>query len=225
MTRRKLQVIPGEQFGELTIVEETTPRPMPSGGFKRMVLVRCSCGRDPYPIQLDNLRQRKVSRCRWCAAAARPGKERVFTGDQVNRKQAFRSYIRGAERRGLAWGLSLEQFVEIASRVCFYCGAPPSNVYRLKNADGSDRCAAPFTYQGIDRFDASEGYLPDNVLPCCVSCNRAKSDLTFTEFVAWIGRVHDYLSRKGVLEDCSVLSRRVISEGLWRKAQNERSNP
>lgn len=217
-----INVSPGDQYGELTIIKEIRPRRGASGRYRRVVLVRCSCGRDPYPLLLNNLRRRRESRCQWCGAAANGRNRRV---EEVNRNQALSAYTQSAKRRGLAWGLSLEQFLEITSRTCFYCGAPPGNVYRAKKADGSDRCATPFIYQGIDRFDASEGYLPDNVLPCCVSCNRAKSNLTFSEFVAWIQRTHNYLTRKGVLDDCSMVSRRVISEGLWRKSKGERAIP
>jgi len=36
---------------------------------------------------------------------------------------------------------------------------------------------------GIDRWDNSQGYLADNVVPCCKDCNRAKNTRTPREFV------------------------------------------
>ena len=36
---------------------------------------------------------------------------------------------------------------------------------------------------GIDRGDNSKGYLPENLVPCCKGCNRAKSTRSPREFV------------------------------------------
>ena len=43
-----------------------------------------------------------------------------------------------------------------------------------------------FIYNGIDRLDNNEGYLPSNVVTCCKICNRAKHSLTVVEFLEWV---------------------------------------
>jgi hypothetical protein len=48
------------------------------------------------------------------------------------------------------------------------------------------------TYGGIDRKDNTIGYVVGNVVPCCIVCNRAKMDLPYEAFLAWLGRVTAY---------------------------------
>lgn len=62
---------------------------------------------------------------------------------------------------------------------------PPSNVARAKN--GND-----FIYSGIDRVDNSIGYTEGNVVPCCITCNKAKSKQTSEEFLKWVQRVYHH---------------------------------
>ena len=38
-------------------------------------------------------------------------------------------------------------------------------------------------------MDNSKGYSLDNIVPCCKICNRAKSDLTYKDFIEWIRRL------------------------------------
>ena len=92
-------------------------------------------------------------------------------------------YRKGAERRGFSFCLSYDEFTEIIQRDCFYCGLPPSNKKRI-NAwpDG-------YIYSGIDRVDPKEGYRSDNVVPCCIECNRAKGRYPPARFRAWIARL------------------------------------
>lgn len=56
----------GDRFGELTVVgfEEG-----PGGGLAG-VIVRCSCGGEPYPVDVHNLRKGASTRCNTCAKAA-----------------------------------------------------------------------------------------------------------------------------------------------------------
>lgn len=47
-----------------------------------------------------------------------------------------------------------------------------------------------FVYSGLDRVDSKRGYTLNNVVPACIICNRAKTDLTREEWVAWIARAY-----------------------------------
>jgi hypothetical protein len=46
-----------------------------------------------------------------------------------------------------------------------------------------------FIYSGIDRIDPTHGYISDNVVPCCRTCNVAKLKMTRDEFLAWAWRI------------------------------------
>lgn len=42
---------------------------------------------------------------------------------------------------------------------------------------------------GIDRLNNDKGYTVENIVSCCSICNKAKSNLTMEEFLAWIERI------------------------------------
>lgn len=75
-----------------------------------------------------------------------------------------------ASRRGLRWDISLEEFKELISKPCFYCGDTLSG-----------------TGSALDRINNSLGYIPRNVLPCCGRCNTTRnSHWTVEEAAAMI---------------------------------------
>lgn len=76
-------------------------------------------------------------------------------------------YKRNATRKGREFGLTLEQFEEITSQPCHYCGGYTEN---------KEFC-------GIDRVDNDVGYVLENCVPCCFRCNAWKGKLTTEEFL------------------------------------------
>lgn len=75
-----------------------------------------------------------------------------------------------ATRRGLSFGITLEQFVVLLNSPCYYCG----------------ECKIE---RGLDRVDNSVGYEFHNVASCCPQCNRAKLDHTKESFISMCHRV------------------------------------
>lgn len=90
--------------------------------------------------------------------------------------EARREYLRGpgrfsATRRAaikrfsglmgvlFAWDLTREQYEDLVSKPCHYCG------FKIETVIG-----------GLDRLDNSKGYIFGNVVPCCFECNVARSD-------------------------------------------------
>lgn len=93
----------------------------------------------------------------------------------------------GARVRGLAWELTLEDVARIMRSPCHYCGASDSNEVRKRGLT--------FRHNGCDRVDNARGYHPDNVVPCCAVCNRAKLTMGYADFVAWLDRVATFRGR------------------------------
>jgi hypothetical protein len=73
------------------------------------------------------------------------------------------TYRRRAMLKGLDFELTDDEFADMVSRPCAYCGG----------GAGSN---------GVDRMDNSEGYALDNCTPCCAECNYMKKALTPDEF-------------------------------------------
>lgn len=102
----------------------------------------------------------------------------------------LRNYRNAANRRGLEFSLTYEQFEDLVQRNCFYCGVRPQTILKAKWLDGT------FTYNGIDRLDNARGYVEGNVAACCGTCNRAKRTMSVDEFLSWVDRVYEHKQPK-----------------------------
>ena len=83
------------------------------------------------------------------------------------KENRYNMYKKNAKKRNLIFELSKEEFYELTSKPCYYCGD-------LHN------------YNGIDRIDSNEGYVLDNCISCCEYCNKMKLDYS-AEF--WIQHI------------------------------------
>lgn len=107
---------------------------------------------------------------------------------------AFNALIRAmennAKKRGYRWELTDKDVAHLTKQPCCYCGIEPSRVFSRKNLNGT------YIYNGIDRIDNTKGYIIDNVVPCCKTCNYAKQSMTVEKFYVWIERVYMHIGRK-----------------------------
>lgn len=91
--------------------------------------------------------------------------------------------MRMAARRGLDWLLTMEEVQDLVHQECHYCGIPYSNEVKVRTGN--------FLYNGIDRVDNAKGYVKGNVVPCCIHCNTAKSDMDLAAFKSWAFRLYN----------------------------------
>ena len=89
--------------------------------------------------------------------------------------------------------LTFEQWYDISQQNCFYCGIAPSATYNMflkkKDASQFSREAGFFIFNGLDRIDSNKHHTIGNCVPCCYVCNRAKNDLTSTQFLEYISHL------------------------------------
>lgn len=103
-------------------------------------------------------------------------------------KNIYGVYKRGnAQRRRICFELTLEEFAEVTSKNCHYCGATPANNHIRTRGNGS------YVYNGIDRVDNNQGYIMSNIVPCCKRCNYMKLDLGQVEFIKHIESIYNNL--------------------------------
>jgi len=95
----------------------------------------------------------------------------------------YSTYKKRAVKHGRVFSLDKTLFRFLTSSKCYYCGGAPSTVEQKRNFNGQ------YVYNGIDRLDSNFGYTPENSVPCCAVCNRAKMDMPVELFWEWIGRV------------------------------------
>lgn len=82
----------------------------------------------------------------------------------------FSTYQSGAKTRKISFNLSFEEFNSFWDKPCYYCGVDINGI-------------------GLDRKDPKDGYRIENIVPCCVQCNRAKTIQTTEEFISMCIRV------------------------------------
>ena len=165
----------GKKFGRLTVIK----RSFPNNKYNHSRwLCRCDCGRTKV-VMGSSLIQGNTKSC----GCLRIGKSRLPKG-LASLRQTFRKYKQTAKMRSHSFKLTEEQFHELTQKDCYYCGAKPSNIG--KDAHNIE----DYTYNGLDRVDNTKGYTIENVVPCCIHCNRAKNDFTLQGFKDWIKRVH-----------------------------------
>jgi hypothetical protein len=176
---KKTVVLPGTKFNRLTVLEE----------FKGEKFYRLAC------------------ECECDGKIVTPAKAAVVSGNtkscgcltrdrmaDVNRNyhalepglaalnSLFYSYRKWcASNRGYVFELTLDQFREITSSPCFYCGRPPSQAVLKHRASNGD-----YLYNGIDRLDPRKGYVQGNVVACCKRHNFMKRTMSYDEFMAEI---------------------------------------
>ena len=171
----------GKRFGRLTVVGHD--------GMKRTFRYwecLCDCG-NKTKVKARDLKSGHTQSC-GCLKKERSSegcRNRRLLGNEAGFNQIYREYRnKNAERRDLPFELTKEQFRELTQKSCHYCG-----VMHSKNQKG-------FLYNGIDRVDNTKGYVIDNVVPCCFTCNISKARMTVEDFLSWIERVHAYQHRQ-----------------------------
>ena len=137
------------------------------------------CGKTMTEIT-EGFRNDIVKRCKECYAKLRETEEKREREERDYNKEKkanimthFDEYIRSATRKNLFFDLNLEQFNTLVNSHCYYC-------------DEYDEAKVI----GIDRVDSERGYLIDNVVPCCSTCNFMKSDLERDNFLNHICKIY-----------------------------------
>ena len=113
-----------------------------------------------------------------------PKREKRKNGYEV----LYKSYQYSAKKRKLEFNLKIEEFIETVTKNCYYCGMEPS----LR--DNERKILSIYT-NGIDRLNNTKGYLKDNCVPCCPTCNLMKLNLTEEVFIEKCQRITNYRSK------------------------------
>lgn len=100
-------------------------------------------------------------------------------------KRLYDELKRSAKDRNIYFDLSLKDFSSLIDHNCYYCDAKPSNTYRSRRSHHLS-----IKYNGVDRTTNTKGYVADNVVTCCKTCNTAKSTMDEVDFIKWVSKVY-----------------------------------
>jgi hypothetical protein len=129
------------------------------------VCAKCGVPKKAADFYVDRSKPRgHMPNCKTCQAGTF-GSVVVFTPNY-----RIRTIRGGAVKRKLAYSLSRDEFMSFWKKPCVYCGDDIETV-------------------GLDRIDNLQGYIVGNVVACCATCNRMKSDMSMDEFLERCGRI------------------------------------
>jgi len=180
----------GKRFGRLVVVSLDRV----SKQRQTVWLCKCDCGNEKV-ISIVQLRDGGVRSCGCLRheTSTETGKMRTIGFGKAAGNSVLYGYKKSARLRGLSWELSDDEFFELVTRNCHYCGDPPSLVSkRSATFNGS------FIHNGIDRINNSLGYTKENCVPCCKNCNYAKRKLDYDEFLVLIRKIYETLNLRSM---------------------------
>lgn len=94
----------------------------------------------------------------------------------------YRQYKANAEFRGYVFELDLDDFKNLTTSRCHYCGDKDLQL-------------------GYDRIDNQQGYIKMNVVPCCWTCNHMKYKFSTEE---WMKHMEKILAHQTTLSNKDV---------------------
>jgi 5-methylcytosine-specific restriction endonuclease McrA len=104
----------------------------------------------------------------------------------------YNNYKSNAVKRNREFLLTQEDFRELTSKNCTYCGQVPSNISLKIGKHIETIMHNQYIYNGLDRVNNELGYVISNVVTCCKQCNVAKHDMTHLNFLTYINRLTNY---------------------------------
>lgn len=167
-----------KKYNRLTILREYKSN-YSNGHPVRRLECLCDCGNISNPVKMKVIKGFTKS-----CGCLKKEMEKIFNihnklpnGDSA-KNEVFQTYRKSARLRGYDFNLTIEEFVNIATKPCFYCGNTLTNTFDRRCLNGD------FKYTGIDRYDNNKGYTVKNSVPCCSVCNRIKTNMdTKTLFI------------------------------------------
>ena len=173
----------GEIIGPFKVLE-TIRHINPNG--KAITKYKCECIKcgSIQIKQLHHLKGFKGDGCLECTDKLTP-KPRMSINERnySNYKQKIKS------QTSHNFKLSFEEFDSIVSKNCYYCGSEPIFPERFKNEFKNREIEY---FNGIDRIDSNKGYILNNCVPCCSTCNRMKSDMIQLEFLNHVEKIYKF---------------------------------
>lgn len=107
-------------------------------------------------------------------------------------------YRNEARRKGFEFALTREQFREVVSGECHFCGAKPEKIIKgpksRQSRYGEDH--SEFLANDLERANLSLGYIPGNCVTCCPTCRKIKKDMDAEEFYSWLEKTHRFSKKQ-----------------------------
>lgn len=178
----------GKKINRLTILD------VEQEGKYYNYICSCECGNSCKVKTYSLLNHKQIScGCYFKEEVPNKLKGHIGAGRKPDGTPSFRyllwTYKRNADKRGIEFGLTDEEFKILTKNNCYYCGVEPNRPVKYHTTKRNERYKNHYLHNGVDRVDNNKGYIADNCVACCRACNTSKSTQTTEEFLEWIKRV------------------------------------
>jgi hypothetical protein len=168
----------GQKINKLTVISKEPSR---NNNRRSRFKCECECGNITI-VDGPKLNSGIVISC-GCMIGKQPKPQLRKEGTLEN--IVIASYKHNAKKRNLEFSLSNSDMKIFFSQNCFYCGRAPSRTISKKRFYGT------FTYNGIDRMDSEKGYIKENCVSCCSTCNFLKKSHHINEFLKLVRAIYN----------------------------------
>jgi hypothetical protein len=169
---RPTKIKVGDRYGRLTVVGVQSF----GSGKHAAALCDCDCGNK------TSVKSHLLFKIKSCGCSQYDSAFRKVRGEDTYPSKSFgeamfnsffSSYKNRAKRHDQLFTLSKDDFRNIISKNCEYCGAVPRK-RMVHKKDGSPLYNGEIYANGIDRVNNNDGYTVLNSVACCSECNFAK---------------------------------------------------
>lgn len=181
----------GETYDRLTVIAKTDKKDNNRAFY---YLCQCTCGSTTLAVssQLKSGHKRSCG-CIKKELDSKKGKARKLDDYPSAFNKIYKSYKYNSRKRNHEFLLTKNELLSLVTANCYYCDDEPQNLSRDKGLDNE------FRYNGVDRIDNNKGYFLENCVPCCFICNRAKMNLSTSDFYTMISKIHNNMKQKGIV--------------------------
>jgi hypothetical protein len=177
---KKCLDINGKKFGRLSVIKFSN---MKNG--RAIWECKCSCGKNIF-VGVKELKSGNTKSC-GCLQKEKIGNLRRLPPGESAFNKVYNTYKNTAKRRGYEFNISEQEFKNITSKNCFYCGDSPISI----SSSNKKKAWDVYLYNGIDRVDNGVGYIYSNCVPCCKHCNTMKMALPIDVFICKIIKIYN----------------------------------
>ena len=165
----------GKVIGNVTVIRRVGR----SSSGMHTYLYKCRCGNES--IATGSSIKRSINGCKNCAHKSTGVKNRIGKG-KAGTRMVFNNYKLRAKRDNLIFQLTFDEFENLILKNCHYCGSEPSSAWKTNEW-------AKILHNGIDRKHSDTGYVLNNCLSCCKTCNFGKNDLSYEDWNTYLDRL------------------------------------
>lgn len=181
------QDLSGIRFNHLIVIKRINSIKT-KNGRRSVWRCKCDCG---YIFNVSGSNIKRAQQCKFCAnkvIGMKSAKKTRKPQGVSTVNSIYGNYKYRANKKGLSFELTTDQFTKLIFSPCFYCGRVGAQICY------EDKIWKKIKYNGIDRKNSNIGYTLENCVTCCKTCNYGKRDLPFDEWIAYLSALAQYRS-------------------------------